>query len=721
MGRVGTEETLQQHLILAGGGHSHALLLRRWAMEGLPRGALITLVSRASTALYSGMVPGLIAGLYSRRAASIDLRRLCDRAGVRFVRAEITGLDPANCELQLAGRPPLRWNRLSLDVGAVTTGSGGMAIKPLEPFLDWWESLAPGPAPSRVLGGGAAGVEVALALKARGLRVELVRRGHSLALGTPAANRAGERMLAAAGVPLQSLDPGADARALAHGSGPLVRCTGSRAPLWLAAAGLPCDPVTGRVFTEASLEVEGHPGVFACGDCGLVRSLPRPPSGVWAVRVTPVLAFNLRRSLRSEPLRRWKPPRHALQLLGDGGAVDGQPRALALWGPLCLGPSRWLWRCKAWIDRRFITRFQALAPMAEQSPCRGCAAKLGAAPLRAALERLSGAAAGAGQADGAPIGGHDAALDDPDLDDAAVIAGSPEEGLVLQSLDGFPALVGDDWLNGRLTALHACSDLWACGARVESVQALVTLPRGRAALQEEWLLQTLAGVRSVLDPLGARLVGGHTLEQRSAAEGLSLALSVNGRCEPGRFWAKGDLVAGDRLLLSRPIGSGVLFAGAMAGAAEPEWIDGALVLMAQSQQSLVELLAAHGCRACTDVTGFGLLGHLGEMLRAAPRPLRVELKLEALPAFPGALELLEQGFASSLAPANRSAWEELESGRVQAVPLTAPLRELLIDPQTCGPLLASLPESEAEAALAAVRAAGFRRAELIGTVLAGPA
>ena len=89
MGRVGTEDPLQQHLILAGGGHSHALLLRRWAMEGHPRGVLITLVSRASTALYSGMVPGLIAGLYGRRETAIDLRRLCDRAGVRFVRAEI--------------------------------------------------------------------------------------------------------------------------------------------------------------------------------------------------------------------------------------------------------------------------------------------------------------------------------------------------------------------------------------------------------------------------------------------------------------------------------------------------------------------------------------------------------------------------------------------------------------------------------------------------------
>lgn len=115
---------------------------------------LITLVSRTGTALYSGMVPGLIAGLFSRREASIDLRRLCDRAGVRFVRAEITGLDPARRELWLAGRPPLRWDRLSLDVGAVTPGSGGMAIKPLEPFLAWSESLVPGAAVSRVLGGG---------------------------------------------------------------------------------------------------------------------------------------------------------------------------------------------------------------------------------------------------------------------------------------------------------------------------------------------------------------------------------------------------------------------------------------------------------------------------------------------------------------------------------------------------------------------------------------
>ena len=109
------------------------------------------------------------------------------------------------------------------------------------------------------------------------------------------------------------------------------------------------------------------------------------------------------------------------------------------------------------------------------------------------------------------------------------------------------------------------------------------------------------------------------------------------------------------------------------------------------------------------------------MLQAAAEPLRVVLEPQALPAFSGALELLERGFASSLAPANRSSWVELDTGRVQAAALKAPLRELLIDPQTCGPLLASMPAAAAQAALAAVRTAGFPRAELIGTVLAAPA
>jgi selenide,water dikinase len=241
-------------------------------------------------------------------------------------------------------------------------------------------------------------------------------------------------------------------------------------------------------------------------------------------------------------------------------------------------------------------------------------------------------------------------------------------------------------------------------------------------------------VGSVLEPLGARLIGGHTLEGRDGA-GLSLALTVNGRVAADP-WPKGPLRPGDALLLSRPIGSGVLFAAAMAGAARPAWIDAALVVMQQSQAPLVKLLAAHGCHACTDITGFGLLGHLGEMVAApgpiAPGmtaravPLRVELDLAAVPVLPGVMELLERGCASSLAPANAAALALLEgpihlrwAGEGAGESGRALCRELLIDPQTCGPLLATLPAERAAGALEAMRAEGFCDAVVIGTVI-GP-
>ena len=121
-------------LLLAGGGHSHALLLKRWAMRPQRRPTQnITLVNRSSTALYSGMVPGLIAGLYQSDNLSIDLRQLCERARVAFVEAEITGLNPEQNCLKLRDRPALRFDWLSLDVGAVSRPSAaGVPIKPLE-------------------------------------------------------------------------------------------------------------------------------------------------------------------------------------------------------------------------------------------------------------------------------------------------------------------------------------------------------------------------------------------------------------------------------------------------------------------------------------------------------------------------------------------------------------------------------------------------------------
>ena len=290
--------------------------------------------------------------------------------------------------------------------------------------------------------------------------------------------------------------------------------------------------------------------------------------------------------------------------------------------------------------------------------CRGCAAKLPAATLEAALS-----SAGMSILATAP-------------EDAALVTAKTtggQEAQLLQSVDGFPALMSDPWLNARLTTLHACSDLWACGASVQSAQAVVTLPLAPPSIQENLLAQSIAGVRSVLDPQQAVLIGGHTLEERNPAPdpcslGLQVVLSVQGSPQY-KLWPKRGLQACDELLLSRPLGTGVLFAAAMKGAASSKDLDIAITQMQTSQHPLVAQLAALEVQhpgqlhAATDITGFGLLGHLGEMLgdaSDAPDPLQIELEASRIPALPGAIALLAAGHASSLAPANRRSWSLLD-------------------------------------------------------------
>ncbi len=690
-------------LVLAGGGHSHALVLRRWTMQPSKRPSeLITLVSRTSTALYSGMVPGLIAGVYQRDQAAVDLRDLADQAGVTLVVAEITGMDLENQQLQLAQRPALPFERLSLNLGAITSTSpaptpGLVPIKPLEPALSFlsdqdkqMSKKAVATSPFQVVGSGLAAVETVLALRQRWHRRPLVLRIRPKHL-KPVLIRA-LRKASIQIVETSELDQSEEIKTT-----PGLLCTGSRAPHWLASSGLPCCPNSGRIRTETNLQVIGQPNLFAAGDCAVIDAHPRDPSGVWAVRAAAPLAKNLEAACHGCPLRRWRPQRQALQLLG--GFNQGQPTAWALRGSRLVGPHPLLWRWKTTIDARFMAMFRRSRSMgsSEAMACRGCAAKLPAGPLESALQKAGIETLGT------------------EPEDAAVLPlkTAADSAPVLQSVDGFPALVSDPWLNGRLTALHACSDLWACGARVLAAQAVVTLPQTSESAQATLLAQTLAGIRSALAPQGAQLIGGHTMESRGGlaqppvSRSIQVTLSVSGQAVDA-FWPKAGVQDGDRLLLSRPLGTGVLFAAAMTGAAPAPALDTALEQMATSQHSLLEVLLTlqnehpHAIHAATDITGFGLLGHLDEMLRTPN--LRAVLDGHKIPALPDALNLFEKGSASSLAPANRRAWALLDNGCVdlqmnginRGSKEYLAMLELLVDPQTCGPLLVSVDKEIAQ-------------------------
>ena len=649
----------------------------------------ITLVSSNSASLYSGLVPAHIAGLDQRDQISINVRWLAQQARVDFVQAEIIGLQPDG-ELLLNYRPALQFDRLSLNVGAITNRQHfqqAISIKPLEAGLKAItqqdpKTDNPSPEPFRIVGAGLAGIELAFSLRQRWPNRKLILHTKYSSL-----DKSVIQHLQQAGIAIRS-EPAPD-------TANTLLCTGSRAPSWLEASGLPCDD-KGRIKTDATLQVMGHPKIFAAGDCAVIEHHQRPASGVWAVRASNPLANNLERLSRQQPLRSWRPQQRALQLLGC--PMPGQtPSAWLIWGSIWAGPHRWIWRWKRHLDQRFMDMLQPNDSMVSAESdsektsmaCRGCAAKLPAAPLEQALQRC-----GIGELSQRP-------------EDAQPIGTSENGATVLSSVDGFPALIPDPWLNGRLTALHACSDLWASGARATTVQAIVTVPAIDHNHQVELLSQTLAGVRSALKEQGAELIGGHTMESRQPSETPSaldcqLSLSVTGQTPMGaKPWSKGPIQAGDVLLLSRGLGSGVMFAAAMQGRCDPWHLDACLRQLGTSQHTrlheLFKLQAEEpGCiHACTDITGFGLLGHLNEMLAASPATC-VDLWIEKIPSFEGALDLLKGGLASTLAPSNRRALAKLGS-RVRAIQhsedvsnnLDPGLEALLVDPQTCGPLLVS--------------------------------
>jgi selenide,water dikinase len=256
---------------------------------------------------------------------------------------------------------------------------------------------------------------------------------------------------------------------------------------------------------------------------------------------------------------------------------------------------------------------------------------------------------------------------------------------------------------GRIAATHALGDIYAMGGTPETALAIATLPQARPPIVEHDLYHMLRGGLDVLEAAGAVLIGGHSAE---GAE-LALGFAITGRPRPGKLLRKGGLRPGDRLILTKPLGTGVILAADARGIAPAPIVEGALAIMVQSAGPAASCLLAHRATACTDVTGFGLLGHLLEMLRASETD--AVLDPEAIPALDGAVSLLDRGITSSLHADNVAAMAALGSGAPSA---TDPIAALLIDPQTAGGLLAGIPSESAAACLAQLRGLGYRAAEI---------
>jgi selenide,water dikinase len=743
-----------------------------FAMNPEP-GVRITVICTDIDTPYSGMLPGYISGHYSFDEVHIDLGRLCAFAGARLYRDEVVGIDRQNHKVICRNRPAVAYDVLSINIGSTpqvqqVAGAQALAIpvKPIAQFNQRWLALLEkarqwpsyrGRMTIAVVGGGAGGVELLLSMQYR-LRHEFKALGRSpetlkfvlltsgetiLPTHNPGVRERFARVLRDRDIDVHTqaevvqVSPGClhTKNGRTYDADETMWVTQAGGPTWLQSTGLHLD-AHGFILVTPQLQSLNDPLVFAAGDIASFSERPLEKAGVFAVRMAKPLATNLRRTLRGQKLLAYQPQRHWLALISTGNryAVGSRGR----WG----FAGEWVWRWKDRIDRQFMQRFTELPAMDPTQPginartaihsmgqllrdiraqgkapatrltlsseeslqaisalamrCGGCGAKVGANVLSRALGSLK------------PVERADVLIGLHAPDDAAVVRVPPGMAMV-HTVDFFRAFMDDPYLFGKVAANHALGDIFAMGAEAQTATAVVTVPPGLESKVEDLLMQMMGGAIEVLNAAGCALVGGHTGEGHE----LALGFAINGLIDEKMdgLMRKGGMQPGDVLLLTKPIGTGTLFAAHARHAAKGRWIDAALQSMVQSNQLGAQVLRTHGATACTDLTGFGLLGHLVEMTR--PSGVDAELQMSTLPLLDGAVECVKAGIVSSLQPANVRLRRALRNADEF---IHDPRYPLLFDPQTAGGLLASVPAAQAQACVQALQAAGYVHTAIIGRI-----
>ena len=711
-------------VVLLGIGHTNAHVLRMWKMQPIENAQLVC-ISNFPQVTYSGMLPGVLAGQYEAEAIEIDLVRLTQSAGVRLIVDEVIGLDHQKRQVLFRERPPLAYDLLSIGVGSRPTSQGVeisphcfTPIKPMQTFLSRLRTdlkrKSADPKEITIVGGGLGSLEIAFCLEQRfrtrpqwaGLAkapgITVITRSESIGSGILASTQARvRRHMEERGIRLVT---GAAVTGVTHegvllrgqqpmNSDAVIWATGAVAPTLLGDLGLAVDD-RGFLATRDTLQTKSNDHVFAVGDSGTVVGNETPKAGVYAVRQGPVLWDNIQRLLSDRPTRPFVPQRDFLKLINLGNGVGiAEYKGRSFEGKI------W-WRLKNYIDRKFMKMYQDYRPMSmssgdiEEAPmkCLGCGGKVGSETLSSVLEELD-------------VPTHPdvlVGLENPD--DAAII--KTHGGQVTVTTDFFAAPFDDPYLVGRIALLNSVSDCFVMGAKPTSALAIVQLPLGHPRAQRQVMRELMGGSIEELRKIDATIVGGHTIE----GPRVTIGFTVLGHqvAEPK---TKGMLQPGDQLILSKPLGTGALLAALMQCELSAEDYLPLVHSMVLSNAIALDLIARFPVGAMTDVTGFGLAGHLAEMLIASGA--KAELHGREIPVLPGFQKAVERGMQSTLAPDNRAVASRIEMPGLEA---EAEKAAMLFDPQTSGGLLIGVNPNSAPDVVRFLRDHGFGESTVIGTV-----
>jgi len=725
-----TEERLaSKHIVLLGVGHTNAHIVRMWAMNPIPDTEL-TCISDNSVATYSGMLPAVLAGQCPPEDMEIDLVRLCSHVGARLLIGEVTGIDQAQRLVRFADRPSVPFDVLSIGIGSVPSVedvqfevhsvNSLLKIKPMQTFLDRLgiaidEAIHRKNAASRdkddplrivVVGSGVAGMEITFCLPPflasktnHRFTIEVITRSQEILVGViPSMRNRVQNELDRREIRIRTgksiLKVSNDHVLLNDGAvvpaDLVIWATGASRPPLLSQLGLPLDE-RGFLATDATLQSTSGLPIFAVGDTGTIVNEKLPKAGVYAVRQGPVLWQNLRATLAGAPLTRYEPQRSFLKLLntGDGNAI-GEWKGFSFGGRLAM-------KLKQRIDSKFMQMYRvpkSTMSSAEAMQCKGCGCKLGGQVLDGALTSTD-------------ANNPTALIAADQLDDAAIIPTSG--GRIVASTDFFSSPFDDPYLAGRVIALHSASDLIAMGATVTAALANVVLPKGEPISQRQALNDLLQGARCEFEAMGASIVGGHTI----VGPRWEVGFTVIGEPRQEALLRKQNLRPGDVLYITKPLGIGVLSAAHMRSQCAARDYETLIATMLRRQHQIAQIAGEFGIDSGTDITGFGLAGHLIEMLKASK--LTATIELEKIPLLPGTADAINSGVESTLAPDNRHIECLISATDVQR---STPEYKALFDPQTSGGLLLGVAADNAKRFEQAVNDADSGPAIAIGKVRA---
>jgi selenide,water dikinase len=462
----------------------------------------------------------------------------------------------------------------------------------------------------------------------------------------------------------------------------------------------------GFIKVNDTYECVNHPGVFAAGDCCHMVQHPRPKAGVFAVRAGPPLQVNLLNFLTKQPLVVHKPQETFLGLISTG-----DPYAIASRGSWLAWEGEKLWHWKDSIDRKWMEKYTDLPDLekmmetmdmkfsksipstvsqkgpevmaafaAEAMRCGGCGAKVGASTVARVLNSIHKRQKRRAKQFN---------LKPPpqiDHDDAAVVPVPKGGGAMINTIDYFRSFVSDPFVFGKIAAVHALSDVHAMGAKAQTALALAVVPfAADEQITESTLMELLSGASDILQDEDVHIVGGHTCEGDELACGFAIQGFTS---NPEKLLRKKGGKVGDKIVLTKPVGTGALFAADMRAKCKGDYVMEALKSMSVSNVKGSEVAArTKGVHSCTDVTGFGLAGHLLEMLVAEEEtPIGAVLNIDDIPFLKGGLEASSNQIFSSLQPANATNRRAV-SNHVEIAGKRSVEYPLLFDPQTAGGLM----------------------------------